>query len=150
MPSLQWASGGFVGGSIQAETGSPWFAGVGLGRTNLKPYYNLNFDPNDSWLLTAGHRGAEGDAITLQMIRDNREHPDQRHFHAIYRTPLPDGQRLTLDALYKIGLVDDVKIRRFGLTATYDWPRFFLRVAFDPKTNFTPVDAWRLSLGARF
>lgn len=150
MPSLQWASGGFVGGSIQAETGSPWFTGAGLGRTNLRPYYNLNFDPNDSWLLTAGHRGVDGDAITLQMIRDNREHPDQRHFHAIYRTPMPEGQRFTLDALYKVGFVEDAKIRRFGFTATYDWPRFFVRVALDPKTNFTPLDAWRLSVGTRF
>jgi hypothetical protein len=150
MPSLQWASGGFVGGSIQAEAGAPWFAGAGLGRTNLRPYYNLNFDPNDSWLLTAGHRGADGRLVMAQMVRDNREHPDQRHFHAIYRQPLPQGERLTVDALYKVGLVEDVKIRRFGLTVTYDWPKFFMRVARDPKTNFTPVDAWRLSVGTRF
>jgi hypothetical protein len=150
MPSLQWASGGFVGGSLQAETGSPWFAGAGLGRTNLRPYYNLNFDPNDAWSLTAGHRGEDGQIVTLLMVRDNREHPDQRHFHAVYRAPQPEGRRLTLDALYKVGLVDDVKIQRFGFTATCDWPRFFVRVAYDPRTNFTPVDAWRVSAGTRF
>jgi PAS domain S-box-containing protein len=33
---------------------------------------------------------------------------------------------------------------------TYDWPRFFVRLAYDPKTNFTPVDARRLSIGTRF
>ena len=38
MPSLQWASGGFLGGSIGLETGDTWFAGVGLGRTNLHRY----------------------------------------------------------------------------------------------------------------
>ena len=86
----------------------------------------------------------------VQVVRDNREHPDQRHFHAIYRQPLPQGGRLTVDALYKVGLVEDVMIRRFGLTVAYDWPKFFIRVARDPKTNFTPVDAWRLSVGTRF
>ena len=48
MPSLQIASGGFVGGSVSLETGDTWFAGVGAGRTNLRNYANLNFDPNDA------------------------------------------------------------------------------------------------------
>jgi hypothetical protein len=149
-PSLQLASGGFAGGSIQAETGEPWFAGVGFGRTNLRPYYNLNFDPNDSWQVAFGHRSEGGRTISAQMVRDNREHPDQRHFHLLWRQPLPHGERLTLDALYKIGIVEGETIRRWGFTATYDWPRFFLRVARDPKTNFTPLDAWRFSVGTRF
>ena len=37
LPSLQIASGGFVGGSISIETGKTWFVGAGLGRTNLRP-----------------------------------------------------------------------------------------------------------------
>jgi hypothetical protein len=149
-PSLQLASGGFAGGSIQAETGEPWFAGVGFGRTNLRPYYTLNFDPNDSWQVAAGHRSEGGRTLSAQMVRDNREHPDQRHFHLLWRQPLPRGERLTLDALYKVGIVEEEKIRRWGFTATYDWPRFFVRIARDPKTNFTPVDAWRFSVGTRF
>jgi hypothetical protein len=149
-PSLQLASGGFVGGSIQAEVGAPYFAGAGLGRTNLRPYVNLNFDPNDSYTLFAGRRDQSGRVLMALMVRDNRENPDQRHFHFLYRQPLADGERLTLDALYKVGRVEGEMIRRWGATATYDWPRFFVRAAFDPKTNFTPVDAWRLSVGTRF
>jgi hypothetical protein len=149
-PSLQAASGGFVGGSVQLETGDPWFAGAGLGRTNLRPYYNLNFDPNDSYTLSAGRRDESGQVLMVQLVRDNRENPDQRHVHFLYRQSLPDGERLTLDALYKTGLVGEDRIRRWGFTITYDWPRFFVRVARDPKTNFTPVDAWRLSAGSRF
>ncbi len=149
-PSVQLASGGFVGGSIQAEAGEPWFAAVGLGRTNLRPYVNLNFDPNDSYVLAAGRRAESGQVVMLQMVRDNRENPDQRHFHLLYRQPLEGKERLTLDALYKVGRVDGEMIHRWGATATYDWPRFFARVAFDPKTNFTPVDAWRFSVGTRF
>ena len=149
-PSVQLASQGFVGGSVQIEAGAPWFAGAGRGRTNLRPYYNLNFDPNDSYALSAGRRDENGRLFMVQMVRDNRQNPDQRHFHFLYRQPLPAGERLTVDALYKIGSVDEETIRRWGLTITYDWPRVFVRLARDPKTNFTPADLWRLSVGTRF
>lgn len=152
-PSLQAASGGFVGGSIQAEVGEPWFAAVGLGRTNLRPYYNLNFDPNDSYTVQLGYRDGEaGRSVSALMVRDNREHPDQRHFHFNYRQSLGGGHRITLDVLHKVGTVDEegVQIRRWGFTATYDWPRFFVLAAYDPKTNFTPPDLWRVAIGTRF
>jgi hypothetical protein len=149
-PSVQLASGGFAGGSAQVETGEPWFVAAGLGRTNLRPYVNLNFDPNDSYTLSAGRRDPDGRVAMVLMVRDNREHPDQRHFHLLYRQPLPGGDRVTVDALYKVGMVEGEWIRRWGLTLTYDWPLVFVRVARDPKTNFTPVDAWRVSIGARF
>jgi hypothetical protein len=149
-PSVQVASGGFVGGSLGVETGSPWFVGAGLGRTNLRPYYNLNFDPNDSWTLTAGHRDESGRLLGMLYVRDNRENPDQRHLHFVWRQPMPDGQRLTVDVLHKEGLVEGETIRRWGATVGWDWPRWFVRVARDPKTNFTPFDSWRLSAGARF
>ena len=149
-PSLQLASGGFEGGSVALEAGAPWFASVGLGRTNLKPYYNLNFDPNDSYSLSAGRRDESGQLFAVQYVRDNRENPSQRHLHFVYRQPFDGGNRLTVDVLYKKGLVEDELIKRWGFTLAYDWPRFFVRLARDPKTNFTPVDAWRFSVGTRF
>ncbi len=150
IPSLQFASGGFAAFSIQAETGQPWFVGAGFGRTNLRLYWNLNFDPNDSYLLSAGHRTDNGEVIALQLVRDNRQNPDQRHIHLFYRIPRPDGERLTIDLLYKSGLVDGVQIDKWGASLTYDWPRFFLRGAYDPKVNFTPDDMWRIAIGTRF
>ncbi len=149
-PSVQIASGGFVGGSINLETGERWFAGVGFGRTNLRPYFNLNFDPNDSWSWAAGYRGENGQSYAATYIRDNRENPDQQHFHLTSRTPLQGKERLTLDLLYKRGLVDGQRIAKAGGTVTYDWPRFFVRVAYDPYTNFTADNVWRLSVGTRF
>ena len=149
-PSAQIASGGFVGGSINLETGERWFAGVGFGRTNLRPYYNLNFDPNDSWSLAAGYRGENGQSYSASYIRDNRENPDQQHFHLTSRTALAGKERLTLDLLYKRGLVDGQRINKAGGTVTYDWPKFFVRVAYDPNTNFTPDNVWRFSVGTRF
>ena len=150
MPSLQVAAGGFWGGSIAVETGSSWFAGVGLGRTNLRPYANLNFDPNDAWMLSGGYRWADNRSLSLQLVRDNRQNPDQQHLHLVYRTPIEGDQRLTVDLLSKSGLVAGQQIHRLGLSVGYDWPRYFVRVAWDPKVNFTPQDMLRLSAGLRF
>jgi hypothetical protein len=149
-PSLQYASGGFWGGSVNVEAGQTWVLGAGLGRTNLHPYYNLNFDPNDAWSLLAAWRGEHGRSLTASFIRDNRQNPDQRHFHLTWRQPLAEGNRLTLDALLKRGRVDGQMVTRAGFTVTHDWPRWFVRLAYDPKTNFTADDQWRLSVGTRF
>lgn len=148
-PSVQAASGGFWGGSLYAETGETWFAGVGIGRTNLRPYVNLNFDPNDAWTVAGGYRWADNRVITATLVGDNRENPDQRHFHVQYRMPF-DGRRLLLDVLVKRGIVDGVMIHRVGFTAGYDWPRYFIRVAWDPRVNFTSQDMLRVQAGARF
>lgn len=150
LPSLQAASGGFVGGSLAVETGDSWFVGTGLGRTNLRNYANLNFDPNDSYTVYGGYKWTDGTALSLSLIRDNRLNPDQQDVHLVYRLPLPERQRLTIDLLAKQGTVDGQFIRRAGLTVTYDWPRWFVRAAYDPKVNFTPQNMVRLSVGTRF
>jgi hypothetical protein len=150
MPSLQIAAGGFVGGNAMVETGDTWFAGVGAGRTNLRNYANLNFDPNDAWMLSGGYRWADNHSLALQVVRDNRLNPDQQNTHLVYRGPINGSDRLTLDLLQKRGLVGGASISRFGLSAAYDWPRYFVRVAWDPQVNFTPQDMLRLSAGVRF
>ena len=150
MPSLQIASGGFVGGSLGFEVGKSWFAGAGLGRTNLRDYVNLNFDPNDALMISGGYRWAEKTSLTAQIVKDNRQHPDQQHIHLIYRTPIRQDNRLTLDVLSKRGLVDGERIARVGFSAGYDWPQYFVKLAWDPQTNFTAQDMVRLSFGARF
>ena len=148
-PSAQLASQGYFNWSVGLETGDSWFVGAGFGRTNLKPNWNLNFDPNDSWAMSVGWRG-DDQSIALQWVRDDRQNPDERHMHAVYRKSLGGGERLTIDVLHKRGLVDGESIRKTGATLTYDWPKFFLRVAFDPKVNFTNEDMWRLAVGTRF
>lgn len=150
MPSVQIASGGFLGGSASVEAGDTWFAGVGLGRTNLRNYVNLNFDPNDAWMLSGGYRWADNHSLALQIVRDNRENPDQQNVHLVYRTPVNETDRLTLDVLQKKGLVGGSAISRFGLSAGYDWPQYFVRAAWDPRVNFTAQDMLRLSAGVRF
>jgi hypothetical protein len=149
IPSAQIASRGYTNWSIGLETGETWFVGAGFGRTNLKPNWNLNFDPNDAWSIAGGYR-RDGESFSLLWVRDDRENPDQRHMHAVYRKSLAEGHRLTLDILHKRGLVDGESIRKTGASLSYDWPRFFVKLAFDPKVNFTNEDMWRMSVGARF
>jgi len=72
------------------------------------------------------------------------------HLRAVYRKSMQNGQRVTLDVLHKRGLVDGVEVRKIGATLTYDWPKFFVRLAFDPNVNFTTEDMWRLAIGTRF
>lgn len=149
-PSAQVATGGAWNGSFTVETGTRWYAGAGLGRTNLRPTVNLNFDPNDAWSLSGGYRWAEGAALGLVYVRDNRANPDQQHLHLLWRTTLADAHRLTVDLLHKRGLVEGEPISRTGLSVAYDWPRWFVRVSYDPRVNFTTQDMWRLSGGTRF
>lgn len=149
-PSVQVATGGAWNGSLNLETGESWYAGAGIGRTNLRPTVNLNFDPNDAWSLSGGYRWAGGPSLGLLLVRDNRENPDQQHLHLIWRTPLLDRHRLTVDLLRKRGLVEGEHIERTGLSVAYDWPRWFLRLSYDPKVNFTTQNMWRLAGGTRF
>src|SRR5262245_50192390 len=47
VPTALAASRGFLGATVYGEVGREVFAIGGAGRTNLKPYWNLAFDPND-------------------------------------------------------------------------------------------------------
>jgi hypothetical protein len=148
-PSLQAATRGFVGGSLNLQAGDPWFVLAGWGRTNLKPYYNLNFDPNDAITLGAGWHGAQGRTVSLSVVADDRLHTHQKDWHLFGRWPVGD-ERLTLDLMRKTGDGDAGPVHAWALSATLDFPRWFLRVARDPKQNFSAQDATRVAAGVRF
>ncbi len=148
-PSVQVATRGFVGGSLNVQAGDTWFALAGIGRTDLRPYYNLNFDPNDAIELGAGHRTDDGSLYTLFVVADDRLHTRQRDWHFNARLPLTH-HRVTFDLLRKSGESDAGYIRAWGFSATYDWPGWFLKLAFDPYQNFSAHDAWRFATGLRF
>lgn len=149
-PSLQLATHGFAGGSLTAEIGEPWFVLAGWGRTNLKPYFNLNFDPNDAVSLAFGKREETGRTFYLMAVSDDRLHTGQKHIHAVARLPVGHGERLTVDLLRKTGEGDEGPVNAWGASVTYDWKDWFLRLARDPNQNFSATDAVRLSIGVRF
>lgn len=149
-PSLQLASGGFVGGSLNFQAGSPWYALAGIGRTNLRPYANLNFDPNDALTFAVGHQDDDGRTYYLMLIADDRLGTQQRHLHAAARLPRPGGERFTFDILRKQGQGDEGYLRAWGASATYDFPSWFMRLAYDEKQNFGSRNVTRFSAGVRF
>ncbi|MDE1997992.1 MAG: hypothetical protein KGI91_00790 [Burkholderiales bacterium] len=148
-PSVQAATGDFVGGSLNAQIGHQWYGLVGWGRTNLKPYFNLNFDPNDAVTLGAGHQFDNGQNWSCFVVHDDRLHTGQTDWHLTARIPI-DGERLSLDLMRKTGESDVGYIRTWSLSVGWDFPSWFMRLARDPKQNFTGQDAWRVSGGVRF
>jgi len=156
--SAQLATHGFAGGSITAELGKgAAFALAGWGRTNLKTYYNLNFDPNDSILLGAGWRAAKDTVVTLYQLHDDRLDTGQRVTHLVLRTKPDRRTRWTVDLFHKRGHSTDVDdagerqlFRGTGLAVAYDFDRYFVKAAWDPKVNFTNSDMLRLAGGLRF
>jgi hypothetical protein len=154
--STQYASHGFWGASGTLELGSgrhsPYFGLVGLGRTNTRPYYNLNFDPNDSTLFGLGMRRDSGSQVTLYQVKDDRLRTGQRVTHLVYRGANLEGSRWTLDLFRREGR-SDPDAERFaatGVTLTYDWEPWFVRISRDPKVNYTASDMTRVSIGMRF
>jgi hypothetical protein len=152
-PSVQYASGGFLGGSLTAEIGEPHFGLLGIGRTNLKEYFNLNFDPNDSILIGAGTRALPNTVLSLYQIRDDRLGTGQRVVHLSARVKPDARTRWTVEVFYKEGRAsaeDEVKVRGTGVSVTYDYERYFVKVTNDPHVNFTPDRMLRVSAGIRF
>jgi hypothetical protein len=152
VPSFQYATRGFLGGSLTAEIGGDYFLLAGLGRTNLRDYFNLNFDPNDSILIGLGTRAWKSTTLSAFQIRDDRLGTGQRVTHVVARFKPDDRTRWTLDAFHKEGRStdSDAWVRGTGVSVTYDFDRYFWRVAADPHVNFTSNHMIRAAIGMRF
>ena len=149
--SAQIASGGFLGGAITTEIGGDTFAILGFGRTNLRDYYNLNFDPNDAITVGIGTRAFNDTELSLFQVRDDRLGTGQYITHLLWRYKTAELQRLSVDASYKNGLnADGISVHGYGLAAEYDYHQYFSRIARDQHANFSDNNLTRFSLGMRF
>ena len=83
------------------------------------------------------------------VVADDRFHTGQRDWHLNAQIPF-GSSHATLDLVYKTGLSEAGPISAWGFSVNYEWPRWFLRVAYDPYQNFSDQDAWRLVSGVRF
>ena len=150
-PTLVVASNGLVAGQLYAEAGTHAYLIAGASRTNLRDYFNLTFDPNESLQLGAGIRLDRRTVLNAYSIFDVRLHSGQQVTHAVFRRYLFPGHRLTVDVAYKSGHSDEGGfVRGLGATVTWDWPTLFVRGAYDPYANFTGETMWRLGGGVRF
>jgi hypothetical protein len=152
VPSVQFASHGFVGGSLNAEIGESIYALLGVGRTNTRDYYNLNFDPNDSYFYGIGTRLLAHSNVPLFTVKDNRLNTGQIITHAVWRYQQDEQQRWTIDVSNKHGraTVLDEFVTGNALAVTYDYRDVFVRLAQDQKVNFSIENQTRVSLGLRF
>lgn len=150
VPSAQKASDGFYGGSIYSEIGPTVYAIAGVSRTNLGPYANLTFDPNDSWQLGAGVHFGAGDTAAIYTVWDNRLNTGQQITHAVVKHHW-QAYRITVDVSYKSGHGDDnVYLRGGAVAIEYDWKRWFVKGAVDQHVNFSEPTMTRLGGGVRF
>ena len=149
--SLQAAAGGFRGWSVSAEIGQDNYAIVGWGRTNLRNYYNLNFDPNDAITLGLGTRALPKTELSVFHIWDDRLSTQQRVTHAVARYKPTDAERWTADLSSKRGLSGSGSmVSGYALSVTYDFGDYFARLAKDQYVNFSDSTQTRVSLGMRF
>jgi hypothetical protein len=152
-PSLQYATRGFLGGSLTLEAGERYFGLLGIGRTNVRDYFNLNYDPNDTILIGVGTRALPKTTLSLFQIRDDRLGTGQHVIHLVARIKPDERTRWTFDVFHKEGREsadDELVVRGTGATVTYDFDRYFARIASDPHVNFSREHMLRLALGVRF
>jgi hypothetical protein len=152
VPSLQLATKGFVGASLNFQIGGLTYLITGLGRTNLKDYYNLTFDPNDSYVIGLGTKVIDNHVFNLLTVKDNRLHTGQTVSHLNWRWQIDPSQRLVVDLSYKSGKLspETPSLSGYATTVTYDIGNHFFRLAKEQKVNFSDHDQLRLSAGIRF
>lgn len=153
--SVQTASGGFLGWSLtwdgRRDAGATWAPLLGIGRTNTRPYVNLNFDPNDSVMAGFTYALSSAGMVTAYQIRDDRLKTGQRVTHLVWRLPL-DKHRLTIDAFTRSGSAQagEPRFRGHGLTGAVDVGNRFIRLGWDGRANYTHADVARVAFGLRF
>jgi hypothetical protein len=151
VPSVQAATHEFLGGTAYAEIGGSVYAIAGLSRTDLKPYVNLTFDPNESWQAGVGVHIDAQDTMSLYSIWDNRLGTGQQVTHFVLRRRLARSRRITVDASYKSGHGEGGAYMHGGAgTLEFDRGRWFTKIAGDQHANFAEATMWRLGGGFRF
>lgn len=154
--SVQVASGGFLGGSLtwdgKQDNVDGWSPLLGWGRTNAKPYVNLNFDPNDSLLWGGTYSQRQMGQISLYQIFDDRFNTSQRVTHLVWRGSLPNSVSLVVDAFHRSGATEagEAKVSGNGLATTVELRDYFVRFAYDQKANYTQANITRLAVGFRY
>jgi len=152
VPSIEVATTKAVSGSLSFELGSgKTIALVGYSRTNLKPFFDLFWDPGDSVQLGVGHKLSDYDRIQAFTIFDVRLHTSQQNTHLLWRHKLNRNNGITFDGIFKSGHEDSGRyIRSVSLGVYYDRPHWFWKLYYDPHVNFTGRTMVRTGIGLKF
>jgi hypothetical protein len=152
VPSIEVATTKAVSGSLSFELGSgKTTALAGYSRTNLKPFFDLFWDPGDSVQLEVAHKLSRYDLIQAYTIFDVRLHTEQQNTHVVWRHKLNATNGITLDGVFKSGHEDSGQvIRAVGLGVYYDRPHWFWKLYYDPHVNFATNTMVRTGIGLKF
>jgi hypothetical protein len=152
VPSLEIETTKAVGGSLYSELGSgKTFAIVGVSRTNLKPLFDLFWDPSEAVQLGVAHKISSYDRIQAFTIFDVRLHTGQQNTHVLWRHKLNANNAVTFDGVFKSGHTDSSElIHNVGIGMYYDRPRWFWKLNYDPHVNFSNRTMVRTGIGMKF
>jgi hypothetical protein len=142
-----------VGGSLTAQVGSlDQYALIGVGRTNLQTYYNLNFDPNDAITVGYARRLPDRSMLTAYYLWDDRLSTSQEVAHLVWRKWINDTQRLTIDMAVKKGrpAAGEAMVNGHIVSIGLDHDQLFFKLALDQKVNFSDINQIRAVTVVRF
>jgi len=152
VPSLEVSTTRAMAGSLSSELGSgKTVVLAGVSRTNLRPFFDLFWDPGDSVQLGIAHRLSSYDRISAYTIFDVRLHTQQENTHVVWRHKLNANNGITLDGLFKSGHTETGEfIHDVGIGVYYDRPKWFWKLYYDPHVNFTNQTMVRSGIGLKF
>jgi hypothetical protein len=152
VPSLEVSTTKAMAGSLSSELGSgKTVVLAGVSRTNLRPFFDLFWDPGDSVQLGIAHRLSSYDRISAFTIFDVRLHTQQQNTHVLWRHKLNRNNGITFDGLFKSGHTESGEfIRNVGIGVYYDRPKWFWKLYYDPHVNFTNRTMVRSGIGLKF
>jgi hypothetical protein len=151
LPTVQAATNGLKAVQVYSEIGRENYLILGASRTNLRPFYNLSWDPNESVQLGLGHHITRFDKVYAFTIFDVRLHTGQQDAHLLWRHRLTSRLGLTVDGLYKSGRADSGRwVQAVGIGFYVDGPRWLAKAYYDPYVNFTSQTMYRAAVGAKF
>ncbi len=152
VPSLEVSTTRAMAGSLSSELGSgKTVVLAGVSRTNLRPFFDLFWDPGDSVQLGIAHRLSSYDRISGFTIFDVRLHTKQQNTHVLWRHKLNRNNGITVDGLFKSGRTESGEfIHNVGIGVYYDRPKWFWKLYYDPHVNFTDRTMVRTGIGLKF
>jgi hypothetical protein len=152
VPTLEIATTRAMSGSLYSELGAgKTYAIAGIARTNLRPFFDLFWDPGDSIQLGMGHKISSYDRIQGYTIFDVRLHTGQQNTHILWRHKLNANNGITFDAVFKTGHGDSGEfIRAVGIGVYYDREKWFWKLYYDPHVNFGEHTMVRTGIGLKF
>lgn len=152
VPTLEVSTTRAMSGSLYSELGSgKTYAIAGIARTNLRPFFDLFWDPGDSMQLGIAHKISSYDRIQAYTIFDVRLHTEQQNTHVLWRHKLNANNGITFDGVFKTGHGDAGEfIRAVGIGVYYDREKWFWKLYYDPHVNFSDHTMVRTGIGMKF